>query len=168
MNKLINTIVIGFIIISTVINLYFIYNLDRLVNERIEVLDIEPEIIVVDSLVFDSVFIERYDIVRLPIVDTLVRTDTVVAVAIDSVFVEIPIEYKHYSDTLAETAISFDLRGFNCEVNNLYVENFLNVPTQENKLKMWYNNFSIGLGLGLTYIDRFRLVPTVGIYYKLL
>jgi multisubunit Na+/H+ antiporter MnhC subunit len=143
MSKLINVIVIGFIIISTAINLYFIYNLDRFVNERLEVLDIEPEIIFLDSIEYDTVYTEKKEIVKLPIVDTLVLTDTVVKFAVDSVFVEIPIEYKHFSDTLVQTAISFDLRGFQCEVNNLYVENFLNVPTQENKPKR------IGLGLQL-------------------
>ena len=167
MKKLINILIISFIIISTVINLYFVYNLDKLVNERIEVLDIEPELIIVDSLVYDTVFIEKTEIVKLPIVDTLVLTDTVVAVAVDSVFVEIPIEYKHYSDTLAETLISFDLLGFQCEVNNLYVKNFLSVPTQEKAVKRWYDNIHLGVGLGVTYVDRLRVVPTLGIYYKL-
>lgn len=165
MNKLINILIISFIIISTVINLYFIYNLDRLVNEKLEVLDIEPELIIVDSLIYDTVYTEKKEIVKLPIVDTLVLIDTVVAVAVDSVFVEIPIEYKHYSDSLAETLISFDLRGFQCEVNNLYVKNFLNVPTQEKAVKI--NRFGLGIGLGVTYVDRFRVVPNVGIYYKL-
>lgn len=165
MNKLINIIVIGFIIISTAINLYFIYNLDRLVNERLEVLDIEPEIIFLDSIKYESVFVESKEIIKLPIynTDTIKQTDTIIHQ--DSIFVEIPIEYKHYSDTLAETLISFDLRGFQCEVNNLYVKNFLNVPTQEKAVKT--NRFGFGVGLGLTYIDRFRLVPTIGIYYKL-
>lgn len=170
MKKLINILIISFIIISTVINLYFIYNLDRLVNERLEVLDIERDVIVMDSLVYDTMYLTKTEVVRLPIVntDTVKQTDTVVAVAVDSVFVEIPIEYKHYSDTLAETAISFDLRGFQCEVNNLYVENFLNVPTQENKQKRWYKDINIGIGFGITYVDKFRIVPNVGIYYKLL
>lgn len=168
MKKLINILIISFIIISTVINLYFIYNLDRLVNEKLEVLDIEPELIIVDSLIYDTVYTEKKEIVKLPIVDTVILTDTVVAVAVDSVFVEIPIEYKHFSDTLAETAISFDLRGFQCEVNNLYVKNFLNVPTQENKPKRWYNNLGLGVGLGVTYIDRFRICPNIGLYYKLM
>lgn len=166
MKKLINILIISFIIISTVINLYFVYNLDRLVNERIEVLDVEPEIIFLDSIEYDTVFVESKEILKLPIVDTVVLTDTVVTVAVDSVFVEIPIEYKHYSDTLAETAISFDLRGYNCKVNNLYVKNFLNVPTQEKAVKT--NRFGLGVGLGVTYIDRFRICPNIGLYYKLM
>lgn len=167
MNKLINIIVIGLIIISTVINLYFICNLDRLVQERIEVLDIEPDVIVMDSVKFDTVFIERYDSVRLTKcqTDTLVINDSIVIM--DSVDVVIPIELKHYSDTLNYTAFSFDLRGFNCEIDSLYVKNFLNIPTQEKAVKRWYKDIHLGVGLGITYIDKFRVVPNIGIYYKL-
>lgn len=168
MKKLINIIIIGFIVVSTLINLYYINNLDRLVKERIEVLDVEHDVVFVDSLVHDTMYIEKYDTVRLTKcqVDTLVINDTVVAV--DSVDVVLPIEVKHYSDTLAETAISFDVTGFRCELNNLYVHNFLNVPTQENKPKRWYDNFGVGVGLGVTYIERFRVVPNIGLYYKLM
>ena len=164
MSKLINTIVIGFIIISTVINLYFIYNLDRLVNERIEALDVEPELIIVDSLVYDTIYTEKKEIVKLPIVDTLVLTDTVVVLAVDSVLVEVPIEYKHFSDTLAETAFSFDLRGFQCEVNNLYVENLKTAVIEENKPKRWGLGVQLGVG-GCK--DGFSPYIGVGLNYNL-
>lgn len=167
MKKLINIIVVGFIIISTIINLYYINNLDRLIKERIEVLDVEREIVVVDSVKFDTVFIERYDTVRLTKcqTDTLVINDTVVAV--DSVDVVLPIEVKHYSDTLAETAISFDVTGFRCELNNLYVHNFLNVPTQEKAVKT--NRFGLGLQLGVGLSnDKFTPYIGVGLNYNLI
>lgn len=167
MNKLINILIISFIIVSTVINLYFIYNLDRLVNERLEVLDIEPEIIFLDSIEYDTVFVESKEIVKLPIADTLVLIDTVVAVAVDSVFVEIPIEYKHYSDTFQNVGISFDLRGFQCEIDSLYVKNFLNVPTQENKPKT--NRFGLGLQLGIGVNEKgFTPYIGIGLNYRLL
>ena len=163
MNKLINIIVIGFIVISTAINLYFIYNLDRLVNERIEVLDLEPEIIFLDSIEYDTVYLEKTEIVKLPIykTDTIQTTDTIIV--LDSVDVVIPIELKQFSDTLANTLISFDLKGFQCEVNNLYVENLKTSEIKENKVKRW----GLGLGLGATYCDGFKILPTLGIYYKL-
>ena len=163
MNKLINTIIIGFIVISTAINLYFIYNLDRLVNERLEVLDIEPEIIFLDSIEHETVFVERKEVVKLPIykTDTIQTTDTIIV--LDSVDVVVPIELKQFSDTLANTAISFDLKGFQCKVNNLYVENLKTSEIKENKVKRW----GLGLGLGVTYCDGFKILPTLGIYYKL-
>lgn len=163
MNKLINTIIIGFIVISTAINLYFIYNLDRLVNERLEVLDIEPEIIFLDSIEYDTVYLEKTEIVKLPIykTDTIQTTDTIIV--LDSVDVVVPIELKQFSDTLANTAISFDLKGFQCKVNNLYVENLKTSEIKENKVKRW----GLGVGLGATYCDGFKILPTLGIYYKL-
>ena len=160
MKKFINVIIIGFIVVSTLINLYFIYNLDNLVNERVEVLDVEPEIVFLDSIKYETVFVERKEVVKLPLVDTLILTDTVVAVAVDSVFVELPIEVKHYSDTLAEALISFDLQGFNCELNNLYVENFLSVPTQEKAVKI--NRFGLGLQVG-TGITKEGFYPYIGV-----
>lgn len=158
MKKLINILIISFIIISTVINLYFIYNLDRFVNERLEVLDVEPELIIVDSVKFDSVYTEKKEIVKLPIynTDTIKQTDTIIHQ--DSIFVEIPISVKHYKDTLAETAISFDLRGFQCEMNNLYVENLKTPIIEENKPKRW--GLGLQLGMGVT---KEKISPYIGV-----
>lgn len=164
MKKLIDIILVGFVVICTFFNLYHINNLDRFINERIELLDIEPKVIVVDSLVFDTVFIERYEIVRLPIVDTLVRTDTVVAVAVDSVYVELPIELKQFNDTLSNTAISFNLSGYNCKVNSLLVENLKTFAIEENKPKRI--GLGLQLGIGAT-IEGFSPYIGVGISYNL-
>ena len=121
--------------------------------------------VIVDSLIYDTIYFNHFDTVRLTKwqVDTITLNDT--TIIIDSVDVVLPIEVKHYSDTLAETAFFFETKGFQCEVNNLYVKNFLSVPTQEKAVKT--NRFGVGVGLGITYIERFRLVPTLGIYYKL-
>lgn len=166
MNKIINIIFIVILLISCIGNVLLVSDLNKKTTELIELTDIEPEIIFLDSLVYDTVYLERYQKVLVPVINTDTINDTILVV--DSIEVNIPIQKKHYNDTLAETAFSFDLEGFNCEINNLYVKNFLSVPTQENKLKRWYNNLGFGVGLGITYIDKFRLVPTVGIYYKLL
>lgn len=165
MKKLINIIVIGFIIISTLINLYYINKLDDLVKERIEVLDVEPEIVFVDSLVYDTVYIERYEQIKLPIVDTLVLTDTLVSV--DSVFVEIPISTYKFDTTLNETYINLICDGFDVRLNSLLVERINVAQKQEKPLKRWYEDIHLGVGLGITYVDRFRVTPTLGIYYKL-
>lgn len=165
MKKIINILLLLLLLSSCIFNVILVSDLNKKTLELIELTDIEPEIIFLDSLVYDTVFIEKIELVKLPIynIDTVQQTDTIVAV--DSVYVELPIEVKHYSDTLARTAISFDLRGFQCEVNNLYVKNFLNVPTQEKAVKT--NRFGVGVGIGITYVDKFRLVPTLGISYNL-
>ena len=95
---------------------------------------------------YDTVYLERTEIIKLPIykTDTIQQTDTILLV--DSVDVVLPIELKHYSDTLANNAISFDLKGFQCEVNNLYLNN-LKVPIiEENKVKRWGLGVQLGIG----------------------
>lgn len=163
-NKLTTIIVIGFIIISTAINLYFIYNLDRLVNERIEVLDVEPEIIVLDSIEYDTMYIQRYDTIRLIKcqVDTITLNDT--TIIIDSVDVVVPIELKQFSDTLQNVGISLEIKGFNCEIDNLYIKNFLSVPTQKNEPKRWGLGVQLGVG-GCK--DGFSPYIGVGLNYNL-
>lgn len=169
MNKIINILIVLLLLGSCIFNVVLVSDLNKKTTELIELTDIEPEIIFLDNLVYDTVFIEKTEIVRLPIytIDTVKQTDTLTLVEIDSVDVQLPIEISHYQDTLLNTAISFDLRGFQCKVDNLYLKS-MKVPTIEQKVpKKWYNNFGIGVGLGITYVDKFRFVPTLGIYYHL-
>ena len=146
MNKL--TTVLGILIFA--ITLFNIHKLHE-VNSKLEYFNLiteeeipEPEIIFLDSLIYDTVFIESTEIVKLPIVDTFFCTDTLKV--LDSIFVEIPISVKHYSDTLAETAFSFDLRGYNCEVDKLYVQNLKVCPEQKKVPKRWGIGVQLGVG----------------------
>lgn len=167
MNKFVNVIMCIILIVFAVMNCILVRDLERKTIELIEIYDTEPELIILDSLVYDTVYIEKTQIVKLPIyyTDTIQQTDTILLV--DSVDVVLPLEYKHFSDTLSETAISFDLRGFQCEVNNLYLNNLKTSVIEQKVPKRWYNNFGIGVGLSGVYIEGFKVVPSVGIYYTL-
>lgn len=167
MDKIINILLMLLLLGSCIFNVVLVNRLDESINVILEtkLTDIEPEIIFLDSLVYDTVYVESKEFIKLPIVDTLVLTDTIVAV--DSIEVELPIEVKHFSDTLHNVGISLKTKGFKCEIDNLYVKNFLSVPTQEKAVNKWYDNLGFGIGLGITYIERFRVISSVGIYYKL-
>ena len=169
MDKIINVLIVLLLLISCIFNVVLVSDLNKKTMELIELTDIEPEIIFLDSLVYDTVYIEKTEIVRLPIynTDTVKQTDTLTLVEIDSVDVVLPIELKQFNDTFLNMAISFDLSGFQCKVDNLYVENLKTSVIKEKAPKRWYNNFGIGVGIGITYVDRFRLVPTLGISYNL-
>lgn len=145
MNKIINILIILLLLGSCIFNVVLVSDLNKKTTELIELSDIEPEIIFLDSLVYDTVFIKKTEVVRLPIykTDTVKQTDTLTLFEIDSVDVAIPIELKQFNDTLLNTAISFDLKGFQCKVDNLYVENLKTPTIKENKPKR------IGLGLQL-------------------
>lgn len=164
-NKIIISILTIILIIVCLFNCKVVNDLEDKTLELIELTDVEPEIVFLESVEYDTVYIDRYQKVLVPVVNTDTINDTILVV--DSIEVNIPIQKKHYSDTLAETAFSFDLSGFQCEVNNLYVKNFLSVPTQQKVPKKWYDNFGFGVGIGTTYCDGLKILPAIGIYYKL-
>lgn len=168
MKKFVNIIIGIVLLIMCVMNCVLVKDLEQKTIELLEIYDVEPEIVFLDSVEYDTMYITKTEVVRLPIynTDTIQTIDTIIHQ--DSVFVEVPIELKHYSDTLQNVGISLETKGFNCEINNLYVKNFLSVPTQQKVPKKWYENIHLGGGLSVTYIDKFRVVPTIGIYYKLL
>jgi hypothetical protein len=164
MDKIINVLILLLLLGSCIFNVVLVSDLNKKTMELIKLTDIEPEIIFLDSLVYDTVYIEKTEIVRLPIyhIDTLTQTDTLTLVEIDSVDVVLPIELKQFNDTLLNTAISFDLSGFQCKVNNLYVENLKTSVIKENKPKRWgigvqlgvggcKDGFSPYIGLGISY-----------------
>ena len=165
MKKFVNLVMGIVLLVMCVMNCVLVKDLEDKTTQLIECYDIEPEIIFIDSLVYDSIYLTKTEVVRLPIVDTLVLTDTIIHQ--DSVYVEIPISTYHYDTTFAETHISLMCEGFDVRLNSLLIEN-LKMPTIEQKVpKKWYENIHLGTGLSVTYIDKFRVVPSIGIYYKL-
>lgn len=165
LTKFINYIIGFILLIMCIMNVVLIQDLEEKTVELIELTNLEPELVILDSLVYDTVYVDRYQKVLVPVINTDTINDTILVV--DSIEVDIPIQKKHYSDTLAETAFSFDLSGYLPEVNNLYVQNLKVCPEPQKQPKKWFDNFGVGVGLGITYVDRFRIVPTLGVYYSL-
>lgn len=169
MKKFVNVLIVLLLLGSCIFNVVLVSDLNKKTTELIQSYEVEPEIVFLDSLVYDTVYFNHFDTVRLTKcqVDTITLNDTLVAV--DSVFVDVllPISTYHYDTTLNKTAISFDIRGFQCKVDNLYLKS-MKVPTIEQKVpKRWYNNFGIGVGLSGVYMEGIKIVPSVGIYYTL-
>lgn len=164
MDKIINILMTILLLGSCIFNVVLVSDLNKKTTELIELTDIEPEIIFIDSIEYDTVYIEKTEIVRLPIyqTDTVKQTDTIIAV--DSVDVKIPIELKQFNDTLSNTVISFDIRGFQCEVDKLYVKNLKTSVIKENKAKRI--GLGIQLGMGATK-EGFSPYIGVGISYNL-
>lgn len=167
MNKL--ATVLGILIFG--ITLFNIHKLHE-VNSKLEDFyfvdkyeEPEPEIIFLDSLIYDTVFVETTEIVKLPIIDTVFCTDTLKLQ--DSIFVEVPISIYNFDTTLNKTHINLICEGFNVRLNSLLIERINVAQKQEKAVNKWYNNLGFGVGLGVTYVDRFRFVPTLGVYYKL-
>lgn len=166
MNKFINC-VLGFVlIVFAIMNCVLVRDLEEKTIELVEVYNTEPELIIVDSIEYDTIYIQRYDTIRLTKCqfDTITLNDT--TIIIDSVDVILPIEYKRYNDTLSNTLISFDLQGYNCEIKDLSIQSILSVSTQEKPLKT--KDFGVGLQLGIGATkDGFSPYIGIGISYNL-
>lgn len=167
MNKFVNWIIGFVLVIMCVMNSILVRDLEEKTEELIELTNIEPEIVFLDSLVYDTVYFNHFDTVKLETIkkDTITKLDSIFV--LDSVEVFIPINTYKFDTTLNETTISLICEGFDVRLDTLLVERINVAQKQEKAVKKWYEDIHWGVGLGITYIDKFRLVPTLGIYYKL-
>ena len=157
MNKFINGILGLVLVVFAIMNCVLVNDLEQKTIELVEVYNTEPTLVIVDSLVWDTCYIEKTEIIKLPIY----RTDTILLV--DSVDVILPISRYEYDTTLSETHISLICEGFDVRLNSLLVETIKTPTIKENKSKKW----GIGVGLGITYYNGFKILPTIGINYNL-
>ena len=134
----------------------------------------EPKTITVtDTLtqvIYDTIFIDHFEIVKLPTTDTTVYylTDTVKRV--DSVFVEVPISVYKFDSTFTSDTTRLDLfiqnKGYNVKLDSLsYYFEYTPRPQRSNYLK---EHFKFGLGVS-TGFGVFSKKPDVfigfGFYY---
>lgn len=164
MKKFVNGIIGIVLLIMCIMNCILVRDLKEKTLELIELTDLENELIIVDSIEYDTVYFNHFDSVRLETIkkDTIIKLDSVIV--FDSVDVVIPIEINHYQDTLLNTAISFDIIGFQCKVDNLYLRS-MKVPTIEQKApKKW--GLGVSLGVGATK-DGFSPFIGLGISYDI-
>lgn len=169
MDKIINILILLLLLGSCIFNVVLVSDLNKKTLELIELTDVEREIMfVVDSVeIFDTCFFNHFDTVKLETIkkDTITKLDSIFV--LDSVEVFVPINTYKFDTTLNQTHINLICEGFDVRLNTLLVENLKTPTIKENKPKRWYNNFGLGVGLGITYVDKFRLVPTIGLSYNL-
>lgn len=132
----------------------------------------EPkDIIVSDTLtqvVYDTLFIEHFETVKLPVVDTLILIND--SIRIDSVFVEVPISVYKLDTTFVTDTTSLNIRiqnsGYAVTLDSLSYS-FTYRPTKT-KTNFFRDQFKFGLGIG-TGLGVFSRKPDiflgVGFYY---
>ena len=109
---------------------------------------------------YDTLFINRLDTVKLPIV----YTDTIIK--LDSILVQIPINTYHYDTTITDTNYKTHLKavvsGFSVAVDSVYLST--EITPQRVKKQPWYGNLcpAVGVGFGTGGFGVFA-----GIGYKL-
>ena len=114
------------------------------------------------NVVYDTVYIERYKTVKLPVVDSTVYYITDTVVRLDSIEVEVPIS-KYSVDTTFftdTTQLNLSIRnsGFNVTLDSLSYR--LEYTPTKTKKTHWFIGPSLGIGYDFT---SGKLVPTIGI-----
>ena len=109
---------------------------------------------------WDTVYLERYKTVKLPVVDTLILIND--SIRVDSIEVEVPISVYKLDTTFFTDTTCLNIRiqnsGYNVTLDSLYYS-FTYKPTKTKKTH-WF----IGPSLGIGYDFRTgKLVPTIGI-----
>ena len=123
-----------------------------------------------NNIVYDTVYLERYKTVKLPVVDTTVYYITDTVTRVDSIFVEVPIS-KYQLDTCFTTdttQLNLSIRnsGYDVKLDSLSYS-FTYKPTHQ-KTNFFKEHFKFGLGAGAGY-GCFSKQPdvflSVGVYY---
>ena len=105
------------------------------------------------NISYDTVYLERYKTVKLPITDTLVYYITDTVVRVDSIEVEIPISKFQFDTTLSTDTTSLNIRiqnsGYDVKLDSLSYY-FEYTPTPK-KTNFFRDHFRFGVGIGTGY-----------------
>ena len=140
--------------------LFFLVN----TNRQSQTKQPEPKIITVTEtltqVMYDTVFVEHFETVKLPVVDTLTIIND--SLRIDSVFVEVPISVYKFDSTFTTDTTFLNIRiqnsGYGVTLDSLSYK-FEYTPTKTKKIH-WFIGPSLGIGYDFT---SGKLIPTVGI-----
>ena len=146
--------------------LFFLVN----TNRQSQTKQPEPKTITVTDtitkVVYDTLFIDHFETVKLPVVDTIV----VDSLRIDSVFVEVPISIYKFDTTFSTDTTILNIRiqnsGYAVKLDSLFY--YFEYAPRPNKKNFFKDHFRFGLGAGAGY-GVFSKKPDVfigvGLYY---
>ena len=141
-------------------------------NRQSQVIQEKPEPIyltdTITKVVYDTLFIDHFETVKLPVVDTLTIIND--SIRIDSVFVEVPISVYKFDTTFTTDTTVFNLSiqnsGFNVKLDSLSYS-FTYKPTHQ-KSNFFKDHFRFGAGIS-TGFGVFSKKPdiflSIGVYY---
>ena len=122
-------------------------------------------VILTDTIVnvkWDTVYLERYNTIKLPVVDSTVYYITDTVIRVDSIEVEIPISKYSVDTTLVtdSTQLNLSIRnsGYDVTLDSLSYS-FTYRPTKTKKTH-WFIGPSLGIGYDFT---SGKIIPTIGI-----
>ena len=124
----------------------------------------------ITNVLYDTVFIDHFETIKLPVVDSTVYYITDTLTRVDSVFVEVPISVYKFDSTFTTDTTRLDLfiqnKGYNVILDTLSYR--LEYTPTHQKSNYFKEHFKFGLGVG-TGFGVFSKKPdvfiNVGIYY---
>ena len=134
--------------------LFFLVNTNRQ-SQVIQDRQSQPVVITdtITNVVYDTVYLERYKTVKLPVVDSTVYYITDTVVRLDSIEVEVPISKYQIDTTFTTDTTVFNLSirnsGYDVKLDSLSYS-FTYKPTHQ-KTNFFKEHFKFGLGAGAGY-----------------
>ena len=124
-------------------------------NRQSQVIQEKPETVyltdTITQVMYDTIFIDHFETVKLPVVDTVTIIND--SIRVDSVFVEVPISVYRFDTTLTTDTTRLDLfiqnKGFNVKLDSLSYS-FTYKPTHQ-KSNYFKDHFRFGAGIGTGY-----------------
>lgn len=149
--------------------LFFLVNTNRK-SQVIQEKQSQP-VIITDTLtqvMYDTIFIDHFETVKLPVVDTLILIND--NIRVDSVFVEVPISIYKFDTCLTTDSTNLNIRiqnsGYSVKLDSLSYK-FKYTPTHQ-KTNFFKKHFKFGAGVS-TGFGVFSKKPDifigVGLYY---
>ena len=122
----------------------------------------------ITNVLYDTVFIDHFETVKLPVVDTVTIIND--SIQVDSVFVEVPISIYKFDTTFKSDTTSLNIRiqnsGYDVKLDSLSY-NFKYTPTHQ-KSNFFKEHFKFGAGVSTGY-GFFSKQPDIflgiGVYY---
>ena len=162
--------IIKSMLILTVIYLLLFFLVNT--NRQSQVIQEKPETVyltdTITKVVYDTLFIDHFETVKLRTTDTLTIIND--SIRVDSVFVEVPISVYRFDSTFTTDTTSLDIHiqnsGYSVTLDTLSYS-FTYKPTHQ-KTNFFKEHFKFGVGIG-TGFGVFSKKPDVfmgvGIYY---
>lgn len=123
------------------------------------------------NIVYDTLFVDHFETVKLPVVDTVTIIND--SIRVDSVFVEVPISVYKFDSTFTTDTTSLNIRirnsGFNVTLDSIsYRLEYTPTPIKLPKTNFFRDHFRFGVGVSSGYgffSKQSDIFVGVGIYY---
>lgn len=160
---------IVFILVITNVIFFTIFSI--ITYRRVQPVPQTKTIVMTDTLtnvVYDTLFVDHFETVKLPVVDTVIIIND--SLLIDSIFVEVPISVYRFDTCLTTDSTNLNIRiqnsGYSVTLDSLYYH-FEYTPRQP-KTNFFKDHFKFGAGVS-TGFGVFSKKPDiflgVGFYY---